>query len=295
MDTKKANFSKIPDENKKRLSGLAMGLGIGVSTAAGATLGAVVNNSLRKQDYDLSDVDPEEPKEPLEPEENLADNNHQDNNEHTVEAQHLPKEEEEIGDNEINALDPKIDPNENANKEIDPEVEEPEPEPEPEIEVEPLQWYTVEGPDGEDVYLFLLGDPESGAAMVALGESVPGSGIYDVACDLTQDPIVYEYIDPAYTREELEMVIPNPERDVDPEPIIVDPIGPDEEEGEEDDDDGDDDGDDSEVDEDDLAEVIDDDAFDEDVNNEEQYAAIDEDVNMDNDLFDDSVDDTFII
>ncbi len=202
METKRAGFAQaapVAEETgkSKRLSGLAIGAAVAAVTGVGATAGVVLNNVLGKKHYDLDDEDDElETDEVVDAnDDNNTDEEFQEDTQNADE-QPLPQEPE-----------PKSEPN---------------PEPEPEVDLEPLGWYTAEGPDGEEVYLLVMGDAKTGTPLFAIGESIPGSGEYDIVFDLTQDPVTNEPLGFTVTREELEDVMPNP--DYEPRSIESDDI-----------------------------------------------------------------------
>ena len=233
MDTKKANFTPVAGETgkSKRLSGLAIGLGVAGVAGAGASAAVVLNNVLGKKHYDLDDDDIEE-------EENPTDENIQEQPaEHHHHHHHHERPEPPA----------------------EPDVVNPEPPTPDELEMEPLGWYYEIDNDGNEVFYFLVGDKESGGAMLALAESQPGSGIYDTVIDMTTDPYSVEHIDQFYTREELENVIPNPDRE--PLPDIDDDINTDDQLDEDNDDDDNNDNSDNGEDGDDV--ITDDDILDE--------------------------------
>ena len=265
METKKANFIPVSNEigKSKRLSGLAIGLGVAGATGVGATAGVVLNNMLGKKHYDLDDDDDDtdaENNEDLNDENTREKSNTRhddDNHNHPHEPRHTHvREPEDISDDTTDIPTDDI----IGQPEDVPEVP----------ELVPLGWYSEIDEDGNEVYFFLIGDEESGGAMIALAESIPGSGIYDTVIDLTTEPFTVEHIDEFYTREELETVIPNPEREYETEDDInYDDIVDDD--GDDDDNDDDVDGDDDLI---DNGDVID---------NENDDVIVDDDVIIDGD------------
>ena len=241
METKKADFAPVAQEigKSRRMSGLAVGLGVAGATGVGAAAGVVLNNMLGKKHYDLDDDD-DEIEENDHPTEDTKEKTH-DNTRHNDDSHNYPQEPQHVQEQEVVET-----PDVNGGHEP---VDTP-------VEPEPLGWLADEGPDGEDVYYLIIGDPKTGTPMIAVAESEPGSGIYDVVYDLTQDPVTVEPLETPFTREQLEDVMPNPGRDAEPE---LEPE-PDPNGGEgEDDDDNDKDDDDKDDDDTDGEEVIDDD------------------------------------
>ena len=59
METKKADFAPVAQEigKSRRMSGLAVGLGVAGATGVGAAAGVVLNNMLGKKHYDLDEIE----------------------------------------------------------------------------------------------------------------------------------------------------------------------------------------------------------------------------------------------
>lgn len=205
---------KLPEQNNpestqpvvgetKRLSGLAIAAGVAGSTAVGAAAGVAMSRLFSKKHYDLDDDDDETNDNP-DPKSDEPEAKHEPKHEpkHEEPKPDTPKGREEIVEDDIDKGDDINNEIVNGGDDVNGG--------EDGMTIEPLGWYAEEGLDGEDVYYLMLGDPNTGAVVAAIAESVPGSGVYDVLLDLTQDPVVAMPLAQPVMREDIEAEIPNP-------------------------------------------------------------------------------------